>query len=196
MRQLTSVRDQKIRLRKKFKAVRLALEHEQKKMLDERIFNRLISIWAFKECETVFCYASTPIEVDTFQFIEYSLSLGKKIALPYCIENSREMDFYYIKSLDDLKIRTFHVYEPIAQQCEKVTDFSKGVCVVPALAYDQSGYRLGYGKGYYDRFLARFGGETIGICYSSCVVPLLPHGKYDKHVDLLLTEKWVKPVSG
>ena len=57
---------------------------------------------------------------------------------------------------------------------------------MPALSFDFQGYRLGYGKGYYDRFLARFGGSTVGLCYDSCMVRNLPAGRYDQPVHLIV----------
>lgn len=53
--------------------------------------------------------------------------------------------------------------EPIKEQCEILKDYSKGLCIIPGLVFDFDGYRLGYGKGYYDRFLSRFGGDTAGF---------------------------------
>ena len=77
-----------------------------------------------------------------------------------------------------------------------VPDFSKGLCIVPALSFDFQGYRLGYGKGYYDRFLARFGGSTVGLCYDSCMVRNLPAGRYDQPVHLIVTQRKTLPGAG
>lgn len=190
-----NVKEQKKKLRKKFKEERLNLPADDKRELEQRIKDRFLNLWSYKECQTLLTYVSTELEIDTKQLILTALSAGKKVAVPYCIDNTFEMDFYYIKSLDDLEARTFGVLEPKIAMCRKVTDFSKAVCCVPALAYDCSGYRLGYGKGYYDRFLNHFSGPTIGLIYSSQLVSELPHGRYDKNVDILITEKSVKPTA-
>ena len=63
---------------------------------------------------------------------------------------------------------------------------------MPALCYDWKGFRLGYGKGYYDRFLDTYDGFTVGIVYSSCVRRSLPHGRFDRPVDLLVTEDYIR----
>ena len=60
--------------------------------------------------------------------------------------------------------------------------------MVPALSYDLNGYRLGYGKGYYDRFLSRFAGDTVGLVYESCLCDTLPHGKFDRRAGKIVTE--------
>ena len=58
--------------------------------------------------------------------------------------------------------------------------------------FDLDGYRLGYGKGYYDRFLSRYPGVTAGVCYTACLKTQLPHGRYDRRADILVTEKFIK----
>jgi 5-formyltetrahydrofolate cyclo-ligase len=100
------------------------------------------------------------------------------------------MDYYYINSFDDLEKGAYGLMEPDINKCQKVTDLNKGICLVPGLVYDREGYRLGFGKGYYDRFLINFHGITIGICYSRCVEQSLPRGFYDKPIDLVVTEKY------
>jgi len=61
---------------------------------------------------------------------------------------------------------------------------------VPGLSFDLQGYRLGFGKGYYDRFLSDFGGVTVGVCYGKCTVTELPRGAFDRAVDIVMTEKF------
>ncbi|MBO5852899.1 MAG: hypothetical protein J6Q74_03720 [Clostridia bacterium] len=64
--------------------------------------------------------------------------------------------------------------------------------IVPGMHFDMKGYRIGYGKGYYDRYMVRFAGISAGICYSSELKPFLYHGKYDRHVDIVVTDKRIK----
>ena len=101
------------------------------------------------------------------------------------------MDFFFIKSYDDLSPGKYDIPEPVPEKCEQVRDFSSGLCLVPGLSFDYQGYRLGFGKGYYDRFLSRFGGITAGICYAKCTVSELPRGVYDRAVDILITERFI-----
>ena len=102
------------------------------------------------------------------------------------------MEFYYIRGLEELEPGTFGVLEPVPGRSVRMTDFSSGLCLVPALCYDWRGYRLGYGKGYYDRFLAGFGGHMIGVCYSDCIRRKLPHGRFDRPVELLVTDRYLR----
>ena len=69
------------------------------------------------------------------------------------------------------------------------------VCFVPGLLYDKAGFRLGYGKGFYDRYLSSFSGCKIGVIYSDYILPVVPRGRFDVSVDTLLTEKGVKSVT-
>lgn len=165
------------------------MSQNEKAEKDEKIFSRLIKMREYQNAKTILPYVSTEIEVDTKKLIEHSLAGGKYVAVPYCVENSREMDFYLIKSIDDLKPRTFGVLEPDAEKCIKLTDFANSICIVPALSYDMQGFRLGYGKGYYDRFLNRYNGKKIGICYESCITGKLRKGRYDVACDAIITEK-------
>lgn len=186
---IKDIRPFKKELRAKYKAIRRGMDADLKEQCDRKIARRLMNLWQYRESDTILFYVSTPIEVDTHYAIQCTLEAGKKVAVPRCVPNTYEMDFYYIKSMDDLEPGTFGVLEPNVEKCEKMTDFSKGLCVVPALSFDRAGFRLGYGKGYYDRFLVRFHGQTAGICYESCIRTSLPRGRYDEPVNYVITEK-------
>lgn len=188
MNKVNDIRPYKTKLRNKFKALRLGMDISEKERFDEKIRNRFLNTWQYRDADTILTYVSTDIEVDTKGIIQSALDDMKTVAVPRCIDGTRNMDFYIIKSLDDLEIGTFSVLEPIISKCEKLTDLSHGLCIVPALSFDRRGFRLGYGKGYYDRFLSSFGGETLGICYNSCIVDNLPHGKFDRSVDKIITQ--------
>lgn len=189
------IRPLKKELRDNFKTIRREMPDDIKEQCDRKIANRLMNLWQYRESHTILFYVSTPIEVDTHYAIKCALEAGKKVAVPRCVPNTYEMDFYYINSMDDLEPGAFGVLEPNVSVCEKMTDFSEGLCIVPALSFDRSGYRLGYGKGYYDRFLVRFHGQTAGLCYESCMKYSLPRGKYDKPVNYVITEKRMNAIN-
>ncbi len=182
------IRVYKQNLRSRFMAVRHAMPLEAKHESDQHILERLCATWEYKSADMLVTYVSTQLEVDTKNLILRALSENKRVAVPYCIENSREMRFYFIRSLDELQKRTFGVLEPVAEVCSPVEDFTGSICIVPGLAFDRQGYRLGYGKGYYDRFLADYRGTTIGICYKACMTHLLHRGRYDIACDMVVTE--------
>jgi len=189
------IRDYKNKMRIKYKLLRKNMTEHVKNEKDAEIFNRIISSSVYNSCDLLLTYVSTNIEVDTIKLINYSLSIGKKVAVPKCIAGTRNMMFYYINCINDLEKSTFSVLEPIAAKCVPVTDLKNALCIVPGLVFDISGYRLGYGKGYYDRFLTS-NPEIIkaGICYCSCTVNELYRGRFDVPVNLLVTEKYLKNI--
>jgi 5-formyltetrahydrofolate cyclo-ligase len=186
------IRVVKTKLREKYKQLRCALDAAQKAEMDSEMQSRLLSMRQYAACRSVFTYVSKPIEVDTLSIIAAALANHKRVAVPRCIPGTKEMEFYWITSLQQLEPGAFGVLEPVPEQCEPAVDFHGGLCIVPGLSFDVQGFRLGYGKGYYDRFLSRFPGTTVGLCYSVCTQWKLPHGKFDRPVDFLLTEKYLR----
>ncbi len=189
---ITDIRQLKMRLREKYRAIRTDMEPERREECDRRIAERVFRLWQYRRAKQLLVYVSTAIEVDTRRIINRALTDGKRVAVPRCVPGTREMDFYYIHSLNELSAGAFGVDEPEPRAERLVTDLSHGLCIIPAFCYDHTGYRLGYGKGYYDRFLPRFGGNLIGICYSACVRRSLPHGRFDRPAELLVTENYIR----
>ena len=186
------IRQEKNELRQKSRQFRAGLTAERKRKKDVDIAARFLSLVQYRKADTVLTYVSTEIEVDTRCIISAALANGKRVAVPRCVPGTREMEFYYINGLDDLSPGAFGVLEPLPDSCEILTDFTQGICIVPGLCFDAMGFRLGYGKGYYDRFLSGFSGVTVGLCYVDCVKWRLPHGRFDRPVHLLLTENYLR----
>lgn len=189
MEKVIDIRPIKKKLRADAREMRCSMSPEGKQALDRKIKNRLLNMWAIRQAQTVLCYVSTPIEVDTREFIASLLQMGKRVAVPRCEDGKTEMNFYYIDSLESLSPGSFGVDEPDPGKCVMVGKTEGSVCIVPAFMFDRSGYRLGYGKGYYDRYLSGYKGSTIGVCYGDNIVDELYHGKYDRTVQLVVTEK-------
>lgn len=184
----------KMRLRQKYRALRESMDKKEKQIMNKKILDKVSILKKYNKSNVVFTYVSKEIEVDTSELIIKCLSENKKVAVPICKTENRTMDFYFIHSSDDLEKGAFGLLEPIEGKCEKVIDFSDGLCIVPGFCFDYKGYRLGYGYGYYDRFLQNFGGTTVGICYSKFIIPQLPHGKFDRPVDILVTDQYIKEI--
>ncbi len=183
-----------MKLRSQFRSYRENLDKNKKELMDEKILKKITILNAYKSANIVFTYVSKDIEVDTYKLIKKCWQDGKKVAAPKCRPETKSMDFYIINSFDDLEKSTFGLLEPIPLKCKKVTVFSQGLCIVPGFCFDRQGFRLGYGYGYYDRFLQNFKGTILGICYSDSITYKLPHGKFDKPVDILLTDKYIKEI--
>ena len=186
------IRPIKSELRQKYRSLRQSMPPEIKEQKDAAIAAQVRRLWQYQRNAVLLIYVSTPIEVDTFRIIRQAVEDGKRVAVPRCVPDTRNMEFYYIRSTDELEPGMFGVLEPKADPENLYKETEGGLCIVPAFSYDWSGYRLGYGKGYYDRFLARFEGNMVGICYSDCVQKSLPHGRYDRPVELLVTESYLR----
>lgn len=191
MNRINDIRPLKAELRNESKLFRQGLDPDEKARFDKKIQNKFLNMWQYRESDVILIYVATEIEVETRLIIETAWRDKKTVAVPRCIDGTREMDFYIITGYSQLERHTFGVLEPKPSECEKLEDFSRGLCVVPALVFDRNGYRLGYGGGYYDRFLSRFGGETVGLCYRECLKDSIPHGRFDRRTEKLITQNAV-----
>lgn len=160
MREL-NIGEQKRSLRRELIAARKSMDRELRDAADRDIFEQLKPF--MDRAGAVFIYASTEIEVDTRRAIAYCLERGIPVALP--VSGDTELSFYYIKSATELSRGRFGIDEP-PRENPAIAD-ERTLCVVPALCADGNGARLGYGKGYYDRFLSGFSGSSVILCYKA-----------------------------
>ena len=102
------------------------------------------------------------------------------------------MVYHYVTDLDQLIPGKYGIMEPKEELPIYAPQLiMHAVCVLPAMVYDKEGYRLGYGKGYYDRFLSSFKGTKAGLIYSDFVIDKIPRGRFDLRSDIIITEKGV-----
>ena len=188
------IRQYKTELRDFIKNERRNMPKEDKALLDSGVTRNVFKLYQYRSAKTIMVYVSTEIEVDSFEIIKGAWRDGKQVAVPRCIPGTRYMDFHYITSFDDLKPGTFGVLEP-DESLPKVVSFEGCLMLLPALSIDYLGFRLGYGKGYYDRYMSKFSGSCAGICYTMNVRRHMYHGRFDRPVDVIVTEKWIKDVS-
>lgn len=159
---------------------------------DEKIVSFCRSLAVFRYAEKVLCYHPIRSEVNPHALIEVALLAGKEVYLPLVHKGEEgKMTFHRVLSFDDLEKGSFGVMEPKAELPLYKEDGRGAVCFIPALAYAKDGYRLGYGKGYYDRFLSTFSGSKVGLAYSELFLECVPHNRFDCRADLVVTEKGV-----
>lgn len=152
----------------------------------EDIFHRLMTIDEFIHSDTILVYSDIDHEVNTQPIIQYAFELGKKVALPRV--NGDEMDFYYIDGFLDIAAGYRDICEPKAY-CIKVTDYSNTVMIMPGVAYDYSLNRIGYGGGFYDRYLnSRPNIYKIAIAYELQFVPSIPSDTFDIKPNIIISE--------
>ncbi len=184
------LKEQKSQLRAKLMQIRNEIPEEEKISASVSVANRFISLASFRFAETILLYYPIKGEIDTVKIAEAALIMGKKIAFPLCNDKDSTMTYRIVSSLDELVSGTYGIPEPSKNAPVYEPSPNKhDIIIVPAVGFDKEGYRIGYGRGYYDRYLCSFGGTAIGITYHKLLMPSLPRGRFDKKVDLILTEK-------
>ncbi len=188
---------QKTDLRRKVLAAIAAMDPETQAVASRRIAQRLTETTAWRISGLVLAYRSMRGEVDTTPLLQIALAEGKLVALPR-ITGSQLQFHRYDGESTFLSRHPFGMEEPT--QSSPVVDTAKLVesgkpilVIVPGLAFDRQGRRLGRGKGYYDRFLsASFSRVTAaGICFDLQLLSLIPAEPHDVRVDLIVTESLV-----
>lgn len=155
---------------------------------DKKICRNILESDLYRNANQVLCYYPLEAEIDTRLIISSALADKKRLALPYCVDTNGNMEFYYINSFKELRQGSYDIMEPDIEVCEKVSDFSGSICIVPGFSFDKKGYRLGYGKGYYDKFLKKFTFNSIGLCYNNFLSNALPAENHDTAVNFIATE--------
>lgn len=180
---------EKQRLREERLAAREALSEQERAVLDDRITQKLLATSEYAEATTVLTYVSVSSEVSTRMFIECALRDGKTVAVPRCLPGHC-LEFVAIASLEQLVAAPFNLLEPSRELPALTEDqMSNAICIVPALLVDTKGYRLGYGAGFYDRFLSTYPGKKICLAYQQNLSrTMLPHTAFDVAVNLVITE--------
>ncbi len=186
-----NIKELKNQIRNTYKEKRKNIPLEEKHKRDNAICNRFLSLSSYRFADTILLYSPLKYEIDTSKIAIDAFSKGKKVAYPRCIEGN-EMVYHYVTSFSDLSSGMYGINEPK----EALPIFAPSpaehvICVLPAILYDKNGYRLGYGKGYYDRFLASFKGTKAGLIYSDFIVNEIPCGRFDLKSDVVITEKGV-----
>ncbi len=164
---------------------RNALDKKEAAKFSKVVQEFVLNSKEFKWASVVGAYHAFGSEVKTDLIIEQARAFGKKIALP-SVEGDN-LTFYELSSGKYLVRARFGAMEPLPYG--PVNDID--LLVVPGIAFDKKGYRLGYGKGYYDRFLAKKKVTSIGLGYSFQLLESLPKGKYDKRLDAVASEDGV-----
>lgn len=185
----TEIREKKEEIREKYGRIREELSPEIRKRADAMITKRLLDEPFYRDALFVYCYASFRDEADTAVIIEESLKRGRRVALPR-VSGKRRMEFYFIKSPEDLKPGFMGIKEP-GPWCPKAPPpCEETLVLMPGVAFDRSGTRAGYGGGYYDTYLE---GNTecmkAALAYSVQIAPEIPAVPTDIKVDMIVTEE-------
>lgn len=193
------MRQEKKELRRTILDIRKLFPEEEKNDLDEDIQNHIKDIPEVQDALHIAIFVSTRFEVDTRPLFEHFLEEGKRVYVPV-VNDHEDMDLFEITTLTELE--QYFLRRPISLQerfpshllTKKVCDIPLDVCILPGLAASHEGDRLGYGGGYYDRFLEdlfsyRPTAFTVFPVYSEFVYDTIPTNPWDQRVDAIVTEK-------
>ncbi len=183
----------KKQIRKELKEKRKNIPIDKKVIYDKEISRKIIQSDYFKKAEQILVFASVDDEFDTENIIEKCRIENKSVFYPLCIDNQGEMTFFKVNSQEDLQSGMYNIPEP-KSTCKEYKPEKNDLIIVPCLSVDKNGYRIGYGKGYYDRFLKDFKGVSICPCYEQLLTDSLPTDEYDVKINILITEKFTKEV--
>lgn len=166
---------------------RKSLTRTQVQSLSHSIAHRIFALSYFHSARDLHCYVSAMTnEVETFLMLEKSLADGKHLFVPKINLKNKMFSSIQIYSLQELCKGTFGIPEPQSDAATLQTNFD--VVIVPVLAVDEEGNRLGLGGGYYDKFLKAVSGLKIGIAYDFQILPKIPTEEHDVKLDILVTE--------
>lgn len=181
-------------LRSNYLTARRRIDPATKAALDARILERLAGFDLYADAGLVLAYVSYGNEVDTRAVIESALTSGKRVAVPRVLPHKHKMDFYEIDGMGDLEEGFKGILEPRRGVSSPLgtVDLLGSVCLVPGLVFDAEGHRIGYGGGYYDRFLQFYPGDKIALARSTQVSSNpLPAESCDVPVDFIVTDSGV-----
>lgn len=177
---------QKKQLRRKIATLAQNLDKTYKIKSSKKICKFVLSTSNYKNAKTIFCFVGMENEVDTKMIIEDALRQDKIVCVPLIIEKGI-MVAKQIKSLKELSTKSYGLLEP-SEDANTINPLDIDLCIVPCLSASHSGIRLGYGGGFYDRYMNNTYFTKICICYEKLTNEEIPKSKFDVKMDFLITE--------
>jgi 5-formyltetrahydrofolate cyclo-ligase len=176
-------------LRQEMKMAIAKMTNEMRNQQNEAIANTLYAQPFWKQAKTIGITVSRKWEVDTIAIIKRAWAENKTVAVPKCHPSNKTMTFRIVHSFEQLHCTYLDLYEPIEEFTEEVAKTDIDLLIVPGIAFIRSGYRLGYGGGYYDRYLKDFRNQTVSLAYSLQLVASLPIEEHDLPVQTIITNE-------
>lgn len=182
--------DFKRELRRRILAKRALLDQNTHDDYSEKISNYLVTFPEIQQANTIFSFLSFRDEVNIDDFIERVVRDGKQVYVPRTLMQEKKMVPYLFMGWESLVIGSYGIREP-GHMCRfSGENVPFDVIVVPGVAFTLDGHRLGYGGGYYDRFLSQLTNRPllVGVCFNKQIVSSIPVESHDCQVDYLVTE--------
>ena len=173
--------------------------HQRKSMkthdvtdFSNKIINTIMKLPEFIKCKNIMLYLSFNNEVDTYPLVTWCLNNGKTVIAPYCVQSEKKIIPFIINNLTtDLTKSTFGVMQPKHDLLKEANIKDIDLIIVPGVVFDKHCNRIGFGVGYYDRFLPKKtkNALTIGIAYDYQIIDEIPTGVYDVPLNFIVTQK-------
>ena len=180
----------KVELRKSATEARRAMSFQNVLAFSEDILRKLESLQEFKKSKTISTYVSTKEEVQTEQIINNALKNGKKVLVPLAVLYSKNLVFSELHGISELAPGHFGIREPKQEFIRPAPLSDASVIIVPIVAWDERGYRIGNGGGYFDVALAPLKGNlTVGLAFEAQRVDRVPEERHDVPLKMIVTEK-------
>ncbi len=176
-----------------------------KDKLSQQICQTVLKQAAYQKAKTVMWYLHCRSEVRTLQTAVAELKGDKKIVIPYCTKDwqgQNKLGLWWLEDLSELVRGTWGIMEPPQSQWEKagkeISPLELDFIIVPGVAFDRKGARLGNGAGYYDRLLSQVRAETVlaAVCYEAQIFEKISTAPHDVFMDFVITEKMIYPGQG
>jgi 5-formyltetrahydrofolate cyclo-ligase len=152
-----------------------------------KIANQLYQDEDWRQANVIGITVSKFPEVDTYQIIRKAWEQGKKVVVPKCYPQDKKMIFYLLTEFSQLESVFFGLLEPKDDCTEAVDARDINLMIVPGLAYTKEGYRIGFGGGYYDRYLKNYTGKTLTLAFDVQIIPQFKMEEYDMPVSKIIT---------
>ncbi len=181
--------ENKAALREKLKKIRDQVDPALAETASQGVWTLLSRLPEFQKARGIGAFASTPSEINTYPLLEGTLGLGKKLYLPKVSPDKTHFEYYQVGDFKNLSVGPFGILEPPGSHPAPWEEID--LALVPGLAFDSQGHRLGFGKGYYDRVLPllKKTALTVGLGYSFQIVEQVPSEPHDILLKAILSEK-------
>ncbi|MGP4107269.1 5-formyltetrahydrofolate cyclo-ligase [Virgibacillus sp. L01] len=178
----------KTELRKNAISMLKSISKSERKNIEEKLKQNVVESDVWKQSEVVGITISNGFEWNTKPIIETAWDEGKAICVPKCRPKERKLDFYRINTYEQLEVVYYNLLEPIPEETQRIDKGIINLLIVPGLLFDRNGFRIGFGGGYYDRFLSDFPNNRISMASNAQIVEGLPSEPFDIPVDKIITE--------
>ena len=196
--QVMEFQERKTAIRTEAHAARQAQENKDE--LSREICEKFVALPEYQAAKCVLFYLDVRAEVRTRHYLPTALNHGKKIVVPYCVDG--ELELFYLEQMDELAVGMYKILEPRDElrtvPAKRVDVTELDLVMVPGVAFDRTGARMGHGKGYYDKLLEHARPETplVALAFECQLFPEIPTQDHDVFMDKIITEAAIYPGRG